>query len=241
MNLTIVIPARNEEDNILNTLSRIESGVRTPHFVIVVNDHSSDKTADIVREFSKTHNKVQLFDNPDPGGFANAVKSGFKEAPRGAVVTVMADNCDQPETVDAMFAKILEGYDVVCGSRYMPGGEKLGGRFLQTFFSRFVGKSLRIISRIPTHDVSNAFKMYRKEVIDAIDIEETGFAMSMELTVKAHFMGFKVTEVPTIWKDRTAGSSHFRIFKVASSYIRWYLRALWLSLKSRLLRNQQKW
>ncbi|MBN1901563.1 glycosyltransferase [Candidatus Sumerlaeota bacterium] len=240
MNLTIVIPARNEQDNIPTTLSSIESRVKTPHFVIVVNDHSTDKTGDFVREFSKTHPNVRLFDNPGTGGFAHAVKAGFKQASPGAVVTVMADNCDQPETIDAMFAKILEGYDVVCGSRYMPGGKKLGGRFLQTFFSRFVGKSLRIISSLPTHDISNAFKMYRKEVVDSIEIEETGFAMSMELAVKARFRGFKVTEVPTIWKDRTAGSSHFRIFKVAYSYIRWYLRALRLSLKSRFMRILKK-
>ena len=139
---------------------------------------------------------------------------------------MMADNCDQPETIDEMFKKAEEGFDVICGSRYMRGGKKMGGPFLQTFFSRFVGLSLRLISGIPTYDVSNAFKMYRKEVLNVIAVAEDGFAMSMELTVKAYLNGFKVCEVPTIWRERTAGQSNFRIFKVASSYIRIYMLSI---------------
>jgi len=237
MDLTIVIPARDEEENILETLAQLTARVKAPHRIIVVNDHSSDKTADCVREFARIHPNVSLIDNSGLPGFSNAVKTGFNAVKSGAIVTVMADHCDKPETIDAMFSKIQEGYDVVCGSRYMPGGEKLGGRFLQSLFSRFVGKSLRLLARIPTHDVSNAFKMYRKEVLDVVTIKEKGFAMSMEIVVNALFLGFKIAEVPTSWKDRTAGKSHFRIFRVGRHYLRLYLLALFLMMKSMLIKS----
>ena len=240
MDLTIVIPARDEEENILHTLSLITDRVKTPHRIIVVNDHSKDKTAQIVREFARSHPHVELVDNASPPGFASAVKTGFRAAPQGAIVTVMADHCDEPETIDAMFLKIQEGFDVVCASRYMPGGRKIGGRFLQSFFSRLVGMSLRILARIPTHDVSNAFKMYTKEVLDSVKIQEKGFAMSMEITVKAYFQGFRITEVPTTWKDRTAGKSHFRIVRVGSHYLRLYLLALALMVKSPFVKRHKR-
>ncbi len=240
MDLTIVIPTKDEEENILQTLNALLDRVKTPHKIIVVNDHSRDHTARAVREFARSHPNVSLVDNTGSPGFSSAVKTGFNSAGAGAVVTVMADYCDQPETIDAMFSKIQQGYDVVCGSRYMPGGRKLGGRLLQSFFSRFVGKSLRIIARIPTHDVSNAFKMYRKEVLESVEMKEKGFAMSMEILVRAHFLGFKITEVPTIWKDRTRGKSHFRILRVGWHYLRLYILALALMTKSLFVKSGRK-
>lgn len=228
MKLSIVIPARNEEACIARTIENIEKIVEIPHEIIVVDDHSQDRTGEIVDSLRNKYSNLSLVKNEDGPGFSSAIKKGFSVVKEGAVVLMMADFCDDPRTVEVMFEKIKEGYDVVCGSRYMKGGKKIGGRCLQNFFSRLVGLSLHFLKGIPTHDVSNAFKMYRREILDSINIEEAGFASSMEIVLKLYKKGYMITEVPTLWKGRTAGRSNFRLLKVARNYIYWYLWALFL-------------
>lgn len=228
MYFTILIPARNEEESLPVTLENLEKNIRAPHELLVVNDHSTDKTLDVLSDFQKRHTNIRFVSNDDQPGFTNTLKKGFSESRGEAIVVVMADNCDDPATINAMAAKIKEGYDVACGSRYMPGGIKAGGRFWQDIFSKFVSLSLYYLKGIPTHDISNAFKMYLKKAIDSIEIEEAGFASSMEILLKLYKKGFKITEVPTSWKGRMAGESKFKIFKVGKNYLRWYMRALFL-------------
>ena len=122
--LYIVIPALNEEEIIEQTLTRIEAEVDLPHEVIVVNDYSTDGTEDVVRRFGEQHPNVCVVNNEGQRGFSNALKVGYTAAGDGAIVTMMADLCDDPQTLAPMYAKIVEGFDVVCGSRYMPGGGK---------------------------------------------------------------------------------------------------------------------
>ncbi|MGQ9631409.1 MAG: glycosyltransferase [bacterium] len=227
MKLSVVIPAHNEEEIIEKTLIDLESKLDIEHDVIVVNDHSTDNTCSVVEKLMKSYPNIRLVHNQREGGFVNALKAGFENVESGVIVPVMADLCDDPLTIKVMYKKIIDdGYDVVCGSRYMKGGNKIGGPFLQTFFSRFVGWTIYWLTGIPTHDVSNAFKMYKKEVLDNIEIEEAGFAVSMEIAIKAYYKGYKIIEVPTTWRDRTAGASKFRIFRVAKNYIKWYLWAI---------------
>lgn len=228
MKLTIVIPAHNEEESLPNTLENLQKEVSVKHEIIVVDDHSSDNTAKVVGEFSAQYPNIRLVTNDTPPGFTNAIKKGFSQVKEGFVVPIMADNCDDPKTVNFMYERMKEGYDVVCASRYMRGGEKIGGRPLQTLFSRFCGLSLYFLTKIPIHDASNAFKMYRKEALDTIEIKEAGFACSLEIVVKLYQKGYKVAEIPTRWKDRVAGKSNFRIGKVIKNYIRWYIWAIFI-------------
>ncbi len=226
MKLTIVIPAHNEEASLPATISNIESIVTVVHEVVIVNDHSSDNTTIAAKKLFQKFNNVRLVDNDTEPGFTNAIKKGFSEAKGDIVVPVMADSCDDPHSINEMYEKILEGYDVVCASRYMKNGKKLGGRFLQSLLSRWSGLSLCFLTGIPTHDTSNAFKMYRKEALDSIEIQEAGFACSLEIVVKLFLKGFKITEIPTVWKDRVAGVSSFNLGKVFRSYLHWYFWAL---------------
>ena len=231
MKLTIVIPAHNEEESLPKTLDGLRAGVKVPHDVIVVDDHSTDGTFDIVSGFATKYNNVRVIKNNTNSGFTSAIKKGFSEVRDGVVVLVMADACDDPETINIMYEKIVEGYDVICGSRYMTGGQKVGGRFVQTILSKWAGRSLFLLSKVPTHDSSNAFKMYRKEVLDSIEIEEAGFASSLEIIVKLYIKGYRITEVPTTWHDRVAGMSNFNVIKVIKNYIKWYFWAF--SVKSK--------
>lgn len=226
MNFSIIIPAHNEENSISKTLDSIMYSVKGEYEIIVVDDHSVDATAGIVSKISATSKNIRLVINKEAPGFANALKSGFKNANSEVIVPVMADLCDEPDTINKMYAKILEGFDIVCGSRYMRGGMKEGGPKLKTFFSRFYSNSLYFLIGIPTHDVANSFKMYRKAAIDSIAIESMGFEISVELTLKAFFAGYKITEIPTRWLDRKEGHSKFDISKQSRGYLKLYAWAL---------------
>ncbi len=230
--VTIVIPALNEELNIENTLTTLEEKLHLPHRVIVVNDSSDDRTAAIVERLAGSHPNIRLVHSCRPRGITNALKSGFESVGTPITVVMMADLCDDPNTVSKMYEKIEEGYDLICASRYMPEGKRLGGPRIQGFFSRHVCASLKKLTGIPTHDVSNAFKMYRTELLRTTPLDEAGFASSLEICVKAFLKGYRIAEVPTTWKGRTAGKSSFKMLKVARSYFRWYLWAI-------LLRNHR--
>jgi hypothetical protein len=143
----------------------------------------------------------------------------------------MADLCDDLATVPLMIAKIKHGFDIVCGSRYARGGARLGGSKVKAILSRFGGVSLYYLLGIPTCDIPNAFKMYKKEVIDSVDIQACGFEISMEITLRAFYAGFKISEVPTLWKERTKGKSSFKVFKLLPSYARLYVWALYRRIK----------
>lgn len=223
MRLSIIIPAHNEEANIKDVIVRIECILDIPHEVVLVNDHSTDNTENAVKQLLSEYGNIRMIENREGRGFANAMRAGFKNAEGQVVIPVMADSCDDLSTIKKMLDKINEGYDVVCGSRYIRGGARLGGSKVKGFFSCFAGWSLYYLLGLPTHDIANAFKMYRKVVIDAIDIRGKGFEISMELPLKAYYMGFRITEVPTIWKEREKGKSSFKMFKLFPDYARLYL------------------
>lgn len=228
MNFSIIIPAHNEESSIKDTISSIEKVVSAAYEIVVVDDHSSDRTADIVEDLVSSYKNIRLVRNNDEAGFANALRAGFASAESDIVIPVMADLCDDPDTIEEMYKKAQEGFDIVCGSRYMKDGRKIGGPLIKTFFSRFVGLSLRALIGIPTQDISNSFKLYRKEIIENIkDIEAKGFEISVELPLKAYFLGYKITELPTVWVNRKTGNSKFKIFKQGPRYLRLYLWAIW--------------
>jgi glycosyltransferase involved in cell wall biosynthesis len=231
MKLSIIVPAHNEEENIGQVIEQIEDRIKFPFELIVVNDHSADKTSEIVVGLTKKFNNIILIENKLTPGFANAVKTGLVSAKTEVVVPVMGDLCDDLGTIPLMFEKVKEGFGVVCGSRYIKGGERIGGSKVKGFFSFFVGLTMFMFTGIPTRDVANAFKMYRKEVIDSINIESTGFEISMELALKAYFKGFKITEVPTVWREREKGKSSFKMFNLTPNYSRWYLWAIARKLK----------
>jgi dolichol-phosphate mannosyltransferase len=174
MRLSVIVPAYNEEDNIGEVIEKIEGSVDIPHELVVVNDHSADKTAEIVFKLSSRYKNIKLVHNNLKRGFANALRTGFEHASTELLVPVMGDLCDDLATIKKMLAKADEGYDIICGCRYTRDGARLGGSRLKGFFSCFVGWTLHYLLWIPTHDVANAFKMYRKKVIENIVIRSAG-------------------------------------------------------------------
>ncbi|MCM8777007.1 MAG: glycosyltransferase [Candidatus Omnitrophica bacterium] len=225
--LSIIIPARDEESNIEETIKNLITYINPENTeIVVINDHSKDNTIEIVRNLEKQYSFIKLIDNTGEPGFAKTLKEGFKNARGEFVLPVMADSCDSPETIPLMLEKAKEGYDLICGSRYVKGGKRVGGPLVQGFFSRFVGITLHILTGIPTRDVANAFKMYRKEKLLFLNLKEKGFAVSMEICVKFFINGYKICDVPTIWYGRKKGESKFKLSKTLP-YIRLYLWTIW--------------
>jgi hypothetical protein len=160
-------------------------------------------------------------------GVRFAIEAGMRAAAAPVVVVTMADLSDDFSRLGEMVSRVEAGADVVCGSRYMPGGRQIGGPPLKSFLSRAAGLSLHALSGLPTRDPTNSFKAYRRDFLRRTPIESAaGFALAIELTVKAHFGGGRVEEVPAIWRDRTEGESRFRLFSWLPHYLRWYLWAL---------------
>jgi dolichol-phosphate mannosyltransferase len=135
----------------------------------------------------------------------------------------MADLSDDLAQVDRMLALYAQGYHVVVGSRYMKGGRLIGGPFLKQLLSRLAGISLYWLRGVPTHDATNAFKIYDHAMVKSFTVEsQGGFELNLELTVKAFLAGYRITEVPATWRDRTSGQSRFRLWKWMPQYLRWY-------------------
>jgi len=224
--LGIIIPVYNEAENIGNTIENIDGKVKIPHKIYIVYDFDEDNTLPAAKAFLDKGVDLAFIKNSERG-VVNAIKTGLKKAGEDYLLVTMADMSDDYTIVDNMCRLMAEGYDLVCGSRYMRGGEQIGGPLLKKTISRSAGLSLKYLAGVPTHDMTNSFKLYRKSMLDSLEIEsDGGFEIGMEIVVKAHFSGFKVTEIPSIWTDRRRGKSRFKIFKWAPKYLRWYFYAL---------------
>jgi glycosyltransferase involved in cell wall biosynthesis len=225
--LSIVIPVYNEPDNIGPTLRLIESEVKTPHEVLVVYDFDADSTVPVVRELQAELPAVRLHRNDLGRGVLNAMKAGIAASTAPLVLVTMADGSDEMNRVDEMARLGNAGADVVAGSRYMRGGRQIGGPRLKRILSRVAGLSLHWLAGVPIHDATNNFKLYRRDFLDSVTIESTGgFELALELTAKAARSRRRMAEVPTTWRDRTAGESRFDLRKWLPKYLRWYFHAL---------------
>jgi glycosyltransferase involved in cell wall biosynthesis len=223
-----VIPAYNEGENIRATLRGItEATSVSPLEILVVYDFDEDTTVPVVQDLQGELPAVRLHKNELGRGVLKALRSGLAAAQAPHVLVVMADLSDDPADIDRMYVLAGQGADVVAGSRYMRGGQQVGGPLLKRTLSRLAGLSLHWLGGIPTHDPTNNFKLYSRRLLDSVEIEsEAGFELAIELTVKAHLLGMRVAEVPTTWRDRTAGTSRFQLRKWLPHYLRWYRRGL---------------
>jgi hypothetical protein len=156
-------------------------------------------------------------------GVLNAMKAGIAGTNAPYVLVSMADGSDEAAVVDRMVALARDGADVVAASRYMRGGRQVGGPPVKRLMSRTAGLTLHWFAGVPTHDPTNNFKLYTRSFLESVTIESTaGFELALELTVKATIAGRRVAEVPTTWRDRTAGQSNFKLRKWLPHYLHWY-------------------
>ena len=224
----IAIPVYNEGENIRATLTELDAKVRVDAETWLVYDRDDDTTLAPARELeNKTRLPFRLVRNKYGRGALNAIKTGLEDAPGELVVVTRADLCDPPEVINNMVAVAdRDSADIVCASRYMKGGHQFGGPRFKGFLSRTAGLLLCWFARLPTHDPTNSFKLYRRKFLDSVKVESTGgFELGLELVVKCRAMGGKIAEVPTTWRDRVAGKSNFKLWKWLPKYLRWFFYA----------------
>jgi glycosyltransferase involved in cell wall biosynthesis len=226
--LSVVVPVYNEGENVVPTLRGIVEHTKTrPLEVLVVHDFDEDTTVAVVQRLQPELPQLRLHKNTLGRGVLNAMKSGLRAARAQHVLITMGDGSDNPADIDPMYELARGGADVVAGSRYMRGGRQLGGPLLKRTMSRTAGLSLHWLGGLPVHDATSNFRLYSKRLLNQVTIEsEGGFELGLELTVKAYRLGMRVAEIPTTWRDRTAGTSRFKLWQWLPRYLHWYWRGM---------------
>ncbi len=217
------MPVHNEADNIQQALAGLAKAVKVPAEVLIVYDDESDSTLPVARScVPPPATEYRLLCNARGRGPANALKTGFAAARGESVLVTMADLSDDLPALDRMLARLADGYDLVAGSRYVQGGQQIGGPWIKGKLSRLAGISLHMIG-LPTHDPTNSFKLYRTARLRELSLKSMhGFEINLEIVAKAWRAGWRITEVPATWIDRVAGRSNFKLWRWLPRYLRWY-------------------
>ena len=222
--LDIVIPVYNEGRNIVPVLAGLSRAVATPARVLICYDHEEDDTLPAIRAAPQAYAglPVEFVRNTSRGAHA-AVMTGFAASTAPFVLMFPADDHVNAVMLDRMVALARGGCDIVCASRFMPGGAMIGCPWLKAVLVRSANFTLRHLARLPTTDASNGFRMFSRRAIERIPVESReGFCYSIELLVKAHRLGWKIAEVPVTWIERDDGRTRFQVLRWLPAYLRWY-------------------
>lgn len=241
MKLSVVIPARNEEETIAETVEALIRRLRAEgieHEVIVVDDGSTDRTGEVLRALQERHPTLRCLCNGPPNGFGLAVRRGLERLTGDAVAIVMGDGSDDPEDVIRGFWRLHEGHECVFGSRFMRGGRTVGYPLHKLLLNRLANNFIRTLFALDYNDVTNAFKCYRREVIEGCrPLISKHFNLTVELPLKAIVRGYDYTVIPISWTNRKSGVSKLRIREMGSRYL---FIVLYLFLEKHLSRGDYR-
>ncbi len=223
MKLSVVIPAHNEAEVIeptLRTLLAQLQGEVGDFEVVVVDDGSSDGTGAVVGRVAADEPRVRCVRNDGAHGFGYAVRAGLDAFTGDAVVLVMADGSDDPRDVVLYYRVLQAGYDCAFGSRFMPGAVVRDYPPVKRLINRVVNTGIRVVFRHGYNDTTNAFKAYRREVVEQLQpLVSPHFNLTVEMPLKAVTRGFSYAIVPTSWTNRAAGTSKLQLSEMGSRYL----------------------
>ena len=223
MKLSVIIPAHNERNCLGATVAGISAALTSkeiPHEILIVNDNSSDGTGELCEELAHRFDQVRCLTNSPPNGFGFAVRLGLRHFKGDAIAIVMADGSDDPQDVVAGYFKLQEGFDCVFGSRFVRGSRVVDYPIHKLVLNRLANWFISMLFGIRYNDVTNAFKMYRREVIEGVQpILSHHFNLTVELPLKAITRGFSYTVIPIRWYNRTVGFSKLKIQEMGSRYL----------------------
>lgn len=215
--VSVVLGTYNERENLSKLVPAIETILEKNDMngeIVVVDDNSPDGTSDLVRELGAKYGNVRLLWRPSKMGPGSAHADGYKAAKGEIVVGMDTDFSHDPNDIPKFVEKIDEGYDLVLASRYIEGGQYEVNSF-QTWrkkmVSRFGNVLISFLSRIPAHDFTTSLRAIRREVIQNVETESSGNAFFMEFVVKTYRKGYKITEIPIVFKDRVVGKSKLKL------------------------------
>lgn len=212
--ITIIIPFHNEENNVKKVIENVTTNItKLDYEIVAVNDNSNDKTGNVLNDLSEKNNQIKVIHNKSyakgPTGLGNAIKLGFSNSTGNIVIPFMGDLSDDPKDIYKLVEKIEDGYDIVCGSRFMKGGQVFDYPLPKKIAHRLYNNIFSFLFHLKLKDFSNAFKAYKRVVIESIKPQSNGFEMTAELLLKAKINDYKITEVPVSWTERKSGNSKF--------------------------------
>ena len=213
--VSLIIPVYNEEHNILLLINEIENKVTCNFIAYIIYDSKEDTTLRKVKEIQEKFNRYIFIQNKFELNVIGAFKTGFNIAKTKYVLPIMADLSDTPETINKLLFKINQGYDLVIASRYMKGGEKIGGSKLKKALSKSMNLTLNKITKLSVHDIT------------------------MEIIAKAYKNDWLITEIPTINRDRLHGQSNFKIIEWSLNYLYWFMYILKTDISKRFQKSKK--
>jgi dolichol-phosphate mannosyltransferase len=220
---SIVIPAYNEEDCIIPTVQSVSQLLEKEgitYEILVVNDNSRDQTERVLQQLSSENRKVRYINNYYPNGFGFAVRCGLENFSGDAVAIVMADSSDSPENIVDYYYKLQEGYDCVFGSRFIRGGQVIDYPTHKLFVNRLANLFIQILFSSRFNDTTNAFKAYRREVIQGVSpLLSHHFNLTVEIPLKAIVRKYSYTTIPITWQNRASGVSKLKLKEMGSRYL----------------------
>jgi dolichol-phosphate mannosyltransferase len=221
--LSVVIPAHNEAGSIADTVEALVAELDPAlgdYEIVVVDDASFDGTGEAVERLAERNRRIRCHRSHYPNGFGFAVRAGLDVYEGDAVAVVMADGSDSPRDVVRYHRLLEEGYDCAFGSRFMPGSSVTDYPPLKLVLNRAVNWGIRVLFRQPYNDTTNAFKAYRREVIDNVQpLLSNHFNLTVELPLKAMIRGHDYAIVPVSWTNRESGESKLGLREMGSRYL----------------------
>jgi glycosyltransferase involved in cell wall biosynthesis len=221
--ISFVIPLYNEQGNfeaLVDSIIELRKKNKWDCEIVLVNDNSSDKTPLIADAYSKKYKFVTVVHRKKGNnGMGFSLIEGTKKAKGDIIIWTMGDKSDDIATYKKLVEKIKAGYDIVFAARYIKGGSRGNLGKMKAFFSSGYSKLAGIVYGMKVHDITNAFRAFRKEVFEKCSLESGDFAISPEFAIKAHLKGYKLGEVPTTYTNRVKGESKFKLFKMGARYI----------------------
>jgi dolichol-phosphate mannosyltransferase len=221
--LSVVIPARNEEGCIASTVEHLHVELRlhaVPHEIVVIDDGSTDMTWSVLQDLHTRIPECKPFQNQREHGFGRAITFGFDHVNGDAVIVMMADESDDCRDVIRYWEALGEGWDAVFGSRFIRGGKVIDYPPHKLMLNRMANLFLRFLFNISMNDFTNAFKGYRREIIEGCrPFLSPHYNLTLELPLKTIVRGYSWTVIPIIWRNRRAGKSKLKIAEMGSRYL----------------------